>query len=427
MALGLLLTLDNLGIIEARGFLRYWPVLLIVGRARLAAEHRARAAASAGRCRDCSSSACSSYNLGLLQLQAALADPPARRRSQHGLEGPADGARAADTDADTSAALDAFAHAGRRRAAGTNTQDFRGGSASAVMGGCEIDLRKASIERRDGRVRHSSRMMGGVEIRVPEDWAVENRGLALLGGFEDKLAAAHRCARSWSHRLRDHGGRRGQELRPDAPDPGGLAPRLLTYAHGLGAAGAAPRRLLVVAGGVLLGGGPRPDRAPFRPLRLRVPRRLLGLPAAPLRRRRSLRVAGTQLAAGALSASLLLARRARAWAGLLDATGVFPASLARHGIAAAPVALRAWGSCSTCSSAALHYLLVAFEDSRRAEAEALQLPDPLARGRAARPARPDPSALPVQRPQLDQRPRGSAPRGGAAGLHPARRTSCAGA
>jgi hypothetical protein len=28
--------------------------------------------------------------------------------------------------------------------------------------------------------------MGGVEVRVPEDWTVETRGMAVLGGFEDK-------------------------------------------------------------------------------------------------------------------------------------------------------------------------------------------------------------------------------------------------
>jgi hypothetical protein len=28
-------------------------------------------------------------------------------------------------------------------------------------------------------------MWGGVEVKVPEDWAVENRGVAILGGFVD--------------------------------------------------------------------------------------------------------------------------------------------------------------------------------------------------------------------------------------------------
>jgi hypothetical protein len=92
--------------------------------------------------------------------------------------------------------------------------------------------------------------------------------------------------------------------------------------------------------------------------------------ATPLGEASLLRVAGTQLAAGALSASLLL-QVARGWAMLLDATGVFSASLTRHGIAAAPVAFGA-GLVLYLLVASLHYLLVAFEDSREAEGQALQ-------------------------------------------------------
>jgi predicted membrane protein len=54
-----------------------------------------------------------------------------------------------------------------------------------MMGGCEIDLSQASM-RGEAAVFDIFAMMGGIEIRVPEDWAVENQGLALLGGFEDK-------------------------------------------------------------------------------------------------------------------------------------------------------------------------------------------------------------------------------------------------
>src|SRR5438445_10829210 len=40
MAVGLLLTLDNLGVLEARHFWRYWPVILIVGGLAKAVEAR---------------------------------------------------------------------------------------------------------------------------------------------------------------------------------------------------------------------------------------------------------------------------------------------------------------------------------------------------------------------------------------------------
>jgi hypothetical protein len=52
------------------------------------------------------------------------------------------------------------------------------------MGGCEIDLRQAKIATSPA-VFDAFAMWGGVEIKVPEDWAVENRGMGLLGGFVD--------------------------------------------------------------------------------------------------------------------------------------------------------------------------------------------------------------------------------------------------
>ncbi|HSF03894.1 MAG TPA: LiaF domain-containing protein, partial [Solirubrobacterales bacterium] len=67
---------------------------------------------------------------------------------------------------------------------GTNSTAFRSGAASAFMGGCVIDLRKAKLAGSEA-VFDSFAVWGGVEIKVPEDWAVENRGLALLGGFVD--------------------------------------------------------------------------------------------------------------------------------------------------------------------------------------------------------------------------------------------------
>ena len=65
------------------------------------------------------------------------------------------------------------------------TQDFRGGSVSAVMGASEIDLRKASIEAAEV-VLDAFAVWGGIEIRVPEDWAVAFNVTPLMGGVEDK-------------------------------------------------------------------------------------------------------------------------------------------------------------------------------------------------------------------------------------------------
>ena len=67
---------------------------------------------------------------------------------------------------------------------GNNSPAFRGGELTAVMGGCELDLRHAAI---DGEaVIDVFALWGGIEIRVPEDWTVVSRITPILGGVEDK-------------------------------------------------------------------------------------------------------------------------------------------------------------------------------------------------------------------------------------------------
>ena len=63
------------------------------------------------------------------------------------------------------------------------TQDFKGGQATAVMGGCEIDLRHASMPEGRAAVIDTFAFWGGIEIRVPDDWEVVSQGGAALGGF----------------------------------------------------------------------------------------------------------------------------------------------------------------------------------------------------------------------------------------------------
>ncbi len=66
----------------------------------------------------------------------------------------------------------------------SNSQSFRGGDLTAIMGGCEIDLRQASISGGEAVIQGLA-FWGGVEIKVPEDWSVRSSVIPLLGGFED--------------------------------------------------------------------------------------------------------------------------------------------------------------------------------------------------------------------------------------------------
>jgi predicted membrane protein len=59
------------------------------------------------------------------------------------------------------------------------------------MGGIDIDLRDATMERREAVLDVSS-VMGGVKIRVPQDWTVVSRVNTIMGGYKDETQASQR-------------------------------------------------------------------------------------------------------------------------------------------------------------------------------------------------------------------------------------------
>ena len=65
-----------------------------------------------------------------------------------------------------------------------NSASFRGGSASAVMGGAKLDFRDAVMEGDQATVDISA-IMGGVELYVPRTWEVVNHIVPILGGVND--------------------------------------------------------------------------------------------------------------------------------------------------------------------------------------------------------------------------------------------------
>jgi predicted membrane protein len=64
------------------------------------------------------------------------------------------------------------------------TQDFRGGEITAIMGGCDLDLRQSSTV--GDAVLNVFVLCGGITIKVPVDWTVVFDGMPLMGGFEEK-------------------------------------------------------------------------------------------------------------------------------------------------------------------------------------------------------------------------------------------------
>jgi predicted membrane protein len=69
-----------------------------------------------------------------------------------------------------------------RRSAATA---FRGADLTAIMGGVGLDLTGARMEGTEATIDVFA-FWGGIEIRVPPDWAVAAKVVPLMGGFEDK-------------------------------------------------------------------------------------------------------------------------------------------------------------------------------------------------------------------------------------------------
>ena len=65
--------------------------------------------------------------------------------------------------------------------------DYPGGSATAIFGGVELDLRQAKIK--DGAVIDIFTFCGGVSISLPDDVIVKNEVRGILGGSEDKTVS----------------------------------------------------------------------------------------------------------------------------------------------------------------------------------------------------------------------------------------------
>src|SRR5262249_26360224 len=110
------------------------------------------------------------------------ADPSTASFSESASEEPKTETRGAAASSDSILSAMAILGSVEKR---NNCQDFRGGSATAVMGRCEIDLRAASIASPHEPVLEVFSMWGGVEIRVPPDWTIVSHVDPIMGGYQD--------------------------------------------------------------------------------------------------------------------------------------------------------------------------------------------------------------------------------------------------
>ncbi len=225
IGLGILFTLDKLGYVEAGSLWEYWPVLLIaagLGRFLLPRGCHGRGSGvfliALGALFLVSNLGLLPYDvwdlwpvlLVLLGISMVLrATGRSRRRASYpccegdgepapeGMgvplasgtpEGGSSGAKPPATGGrtDVGSTVDCFALLGgsHRRSV---SQDFRGGSMFAFMGGCELDLRQASI-RSGEAVLDTFAMWGGIDLTGPPDWRIVVHGTPILGAFDDKTS-----------------------------------------------------------------------------------------------------------------------------------------------------------------------------------------------------------------------------------------------
>jgi class 3 adenylate cyclase len=111
-------------------------------------------------------------------LQAVMADLPAARRRDERLPEPGTGPSKKQRHWHV-AVMSGHSTKGRWRISGKT-------NAVAVMGGCDMDLRKAEIEGPEIEITAFA-FWGGIDIIVPEGFDVELRGFSFMGGRDLKL------------------------------------------------------------------------------------------------------------------------------------------------------------------------------------------------------------------------------------------------
>lgn len=132
LLIGVMLQVDRLGILEVNVFKIFWPLLIIV----------------AG-------------------LSILLHKSPTSKTNKKA---------STDTETNLFAVLSGIDSK-------ITSSEYKGGKATALMGGITLDLRKADIK--DDATLSLLTIMGGIELRVPETWIVRVSGTPLLGGWEN--------------------------------------------------------------------------------------------------------------------------------------------------------------------------------------------------------------------------------------------------
>jgi hypothetical protein len=186
IAVGVLFTLDNLGLVNADKYFRFWPAaLVLVGFLKLRQAIRDGHGWVSGFLFFGIGSWMLINNVTYIRLDSRYIFPLFLVSLGGFLVWRGFGGSPRSRTADAHSHFSSLAVMGasvRRNA----SQTFAGADLTAVMGGCEADLRQASIAPNTDAVIDVFAFWGGIELKVPEDWTVINRVVPLMGGVDDK-------------------------------------------------------------------------------------------------------------------------------------------------------------------------------------------------------------------------------------------------
>jgi predicted membrane protein len=189
IVVGVLFTLDNLEIIDARDYLQYWPAgLVAIGLLKLYQAARSGRGWFGGLVFVSIGAWMLIERIVYVRIDAREIMPLFLVFLGGYMVWRGFGGRARPRGPDEESDFSALAIMGGvvRR---SNTPNFRGADLTAVMGGCEIDLRQASIAPGGEAVIDIFAFWGGIDIKVPDDWTVVSRVVPIMGGVEDKTHA----------------------------------------------------------------------------------------------------------------------------------------------------------------------------------------------------------------------------------------------
>jgi hypothetical protein len=190
MFAGMVLTVDRLGLLATTGLARYWPIIVIVpgvvlllGRPDSRGRFWGAFWCFLGGWLLLRSLGIVNIGLGdllgpllLVFIGVRLVTRTSGFRLPFGNQAPGDAAHLFAVMSETKRI--------------NNDNPFEGTQISAFMGGCQLDLRLATIRPGETAVIDVFSMMGGTEIWLPANWTVVSQIAPIMGSVDDKRLPA---------------------------------------------------------------------------------------------------------------------------------------------------------------------------------------------------------------------------------------------